>query len=73
MPTYTFRNVSTGEEYTDMMPISLMEELISDGEFIVVPASFGIAYDDRKKPHGDFRSRLADIKKSHYGSVINVP
>lgn len=43
MPTYTFYNKKTEEEWTDMMSIASMEELLaSDSDISVIPVSMQI-------------------------------
>ena len=73
MPTYTFLNSETNEEFTEFMKISEMEEFLATNLNIkLIPASPRISYNDLKKPNDCFRDRLKEIKKSHRGNTINV-
>lgn len=69
MPTYTFRNPETGEEFTEAMTISEMESMEREG-FVVVPGAPYIGDSVRqgmKKPSEGFRDILRTIKKKHKG------
>jgi len=73
MPTYTFRNKTTGEEWTDMMSIAEMETLLKDEnvEQVIVAVHIGDPWSRKKMPSG-FREVLKKIKKNNRGAKIDT-
>lgn len=73
MPTYTFYNKKTQEEFTETMSISALEIYLKDNpDLDTRPTTPLISYNDLKKPSDGFRDRLREIKRSHRGSTINT-
>ena len=76
MPTYTFRRHSTKEEWTEVMSIATMEQLLSeDPDLETVPGNF--LYGDpvslgHQKPPERFRELLRHIKKNNIRSTIET-
>jgi hypothetical protein len=73
VPTYTFRDPKTGNEWTEVCLISEMEEKEAQG-FVVVPAAPFIGDMVRqglKKPSDGFRDILRNIKRKHRGGKRN--
>lgn len=73
IPTYTFLNTITNEEWTEVMTISAMEELTKQThivqQFVKAPT---LGYHMTSlKPNTDFRYKLNQIKKAHPGSTVN--
>lgn len=75
MPTYTMKNVETGEVTTELMPISAMEERIAGGKFTMsfegVKNAPALVRGNPKPDHG-FREVLRSIKRGNPGSVVNT-
>lgn len=80
MPTYTFMNTNTNEEFDITMSMSELDTYISENPHfkqvlksmnIVDPTRLGI-----QKPDSGFRDLLKDMKKKHSGgftkSTINT-
>lgn len=76
MPTYTFRNNDTREEWTDMMSISSCESFLKDNPHIEqIPVSINLGpFNDlpHKRPDEGFREIMKRIKKNAPRSKINV-
>jgi hypothetical protein len=76
MPTYTFLNKETNEEFTDMMSISAMEEFLKNNSHITqVIGAPAIADPTRlgmRKPDSGFRDLLKKVKSAHRGSTVNT-
>jgi len=74
MPTYTFRNKKTGREWTDMMKIAEMEELLAqDPNVQQVPGNpfYGDPHlQGRRKPPEGFRDVLKEIKRKTKSAFI---
>lgn len=76
MPTYTFFNKETGEEWTEFMSISERDELLKNNNIeqkisiaaICDPTRVGIT----SKPDNGFRDVLKKIKRNFRGSSINT-
>jgi len=69
MPTYSFRNNQTGEEFDDIMPISKLDQYKIDNPHLTQllgtpplgdPVRLGM-----KKPDDTFRDLLKQIKKNN--------
>jgi hypothetical protein len=70
MPSYTFKNLNTGEEWTDIMSISEREEFLSKNPQVQQQLTSAPALGDSirlglRKPDNGFRDRLREIKKAH--------
>lgn len=68
MPTYSFRNNDTGEEWEEFMSISASEELMENNPAIVkVPTGVAIigGRGDGVKPTGDFKEVLSRISEQN--------
>lgn len=77
MPTYSFKDKNTEEEFTLFMNISELDQykldnphlsqLVNGAPMLICPIKLGVT-----KPSSEFRERVKDIKKSHYGSTIET-
>ncbi len=70
MPTYSFKNLNTGEEWTTIMSMSEREEYLKANpeiqqQLIAAPALGDSIRLGLKKPDNAFRDRLKEIKKAH--------
>lgn len=76
MPTYTFQNVDTGEEFTRFMSISEMETYLEENknikQVIGAPAIADPTRLGLRKPDQGFRDVLKKVKSSHRGSTVNT-
>jgi len=78
MPTYTFRDKKTGEEQVLTMTISEAEKFSKKNkhlDWLCGAPGFGDAFKmglSSMRPHGDFKDRIKDIKKSHIRSTIKT-
>lgn len=77
MPTYSFKNTETGEEFTEVMKMAEREQYLKDNTHIKQTFNSAPAIGDSvrlgvKKADGVFQDRLKDIKKTHRGSTINT-
>lgn len=77
MPTYNFRNKETGEEFTEFMFMSEIEQYLKDNPHLEQDISgfSGIGDPVRmgmKKPDSGFRDVLKEIKRKNYGSRLNT-
>lgn len=77
MPTYTFVNEQTGEEWTDFMTISQREEYLKNNEHIKQVITSAAICDPTRvgvtsKPDNGFRDVLKKIKRNFRGSSINT-
>ena len=75
LPIYTFRNNTTGEEFTESMSISKRDEYLKENQhieqLIVSAPLYGDAYRlGITKVPGDFRNLMNQIKKNNHGSTI---
>ncbi len=74
MPTYTFKNKDTGEEFTDFMSIAALDQYLADNPHIeqmivscniVDPVNIGV-----KKPPSDFQKYvLGRVKHNMPGAT----
>lgn len=74
MPTYTFRDKTTGAEWTEMMSIAEMEALLEkrrDYEQVIKPVHLGDPWSRKKVPSG-FRDVLGRVKRKNHGSKIDT-
>jgi len=76
MPTYSFRNTETGEEFDEIMSISKLDQYKLDNPHLVQllgsspigdPVRLGL-----KKPDQEFRNILKDIKKNFDSKTIRT-
>ena len=70
MPTYTFRDINTGEESTTIMSMAEREEFVANNPHMQQVIHSAPALGDPirlglKKPDNGFRDRLKEIKKAH--------
>lgn len=70
MPSYTFKNLNTGEEFTTVMSMSEREEYLKNNPHMQQVIHSAPALGDSirmglKKPDDGFRDRLREIKKAH--------
>ena len=65
MPTYLFKNKTTGEETEMFLSISDMEQLINGAPMIGYSTV-------TQKPDSGFRDVLKEMKKKHRRSTINT-
>ena len=70
MPSYSFKNLNTGEEWTDIMSISEREEFLKKNPQVQQQLTSAPALGDSirlglRKPDNGFRDRLKEIKKIH--------
>lgn len=67
MPTYSFRNEKTGEEFTEFMSISDREKFLSENAHItqLVNGAPLISSGVNLKPDQGFRDLLKEMKKKH--------
>lgn len=78
MPTYSFLNNKTGEEFTEFMSISELDNFLKENPDIVqlVNGAPMLVSGVNHKPDQGFRDLLKDIKKKHSGgftrSTINT-
>lgn len=69
MPTYTFRNIESGEETTEYLSISELDKFLKKNkhleQVIGAPAIGDSVRLGLKKPDNAFRDHLKEIKKKH--------
>ena len=80
MPSYTFRDTTTGKEWDDIMSLSEREKFLKENPHIeqalcapalVDPSRVGVK-GVKNKPDSSFRDLLKTMKKKHRGSTINT-
>lgn len=71
MPTYSFKNNLTNEEFTDFMSISELDSFLKENPHIVqlVSAPSIVSGVSGKKPDAGFRDLLKDMKSKHSGGI----
>lgn len=71
MPTYSFLNNKTGEEFTEFMSISELDNFLKENPDIVqlVNGAPMLVSGVNQKPDQGFRDLLKDIKKKHSGGL----
>ena len=76
MPTYTFKNKETGEQFTEMMSLSDRDSFLEENDNIqLCLATPGFADPHRMgriKPDDSFRDLLKETKKAQRGSNVNT-
>ena len=68
MPTYTFRNMNTGEEFEDFMSMSSLDDYLKSNPHlstIINEAPALVSGRGMGKPDNGFRDLLKDMKKKH--------
>jgi hypothetical protein len=70
MPSYTFRDLNTGDEFTTVMSMTEREEYLKANpniqqQLIAAPALGDSIRMGLRKPDNGFRDRLKEIKKQH--------
>lgn len=74
MPTYSFINTETNEEFEEFMSLSARDEFLKDNPHISVTIRYAprVGYNDAKKPDDGFRDILRKIKKENPRSNVNT-
>ena len=74
IPTYSFRNRETGEEFEKFLKISEREEFLEQNPNLeqTLKCAPGVSYNDAKKPDEGFRDILRNIKKHHPRGDVNT-
>ncbi|MCX6783258.1 MAG: hypothetical protein NTZ20_04730 [Candidatus Levybacteria bacterium] len=78
MPNYNFKNVSTGEEYTEFMAMEEKDKFLIENpdvtQMLSEPAAFGDSIKmGLRKPDNGFRDILKRVKSHHpLGRGINT-
>ena len=76
MPTYSFINNETGEEFTDFMSISALDDYLKTNPHITQALSAPAIADPTRiglrKPDSGFRDVLKKVKSAHRGSTVNT-
>jgi hypothetical protein len=73
MPSYNFRNNETGEEFTENMKWSEVDDFCKEKNCIQIPSGSHIGFNSVTfKPADSFRDILKTIKKKHHNSTINT-
>jgi hypothetical protein len=74
MPTYTFKNISTGKVWEETISISARDEMVKDPNIQqIIDEAPAMSYKGtRTKPDSGFRDVLKRIKSKHRGSNINT-
>lgn len=74
MPTYTFRNPETNEEFDIVMKMSELDQYKIDNPNleIVITMAPPLKYNNAKKPDDGFRDILRKIKKEHRRGDVNT-
>jgi hypothetical protein len=79
IPSYTFLNRDTNEQWTETMSMSAREQFLNDNphvEQLIVSAPSYVADSTRvgvnAKPNNHFRDRLKQIAKNNPGNRINT-
>lgn len=77
MPTYTFRNKNTNEEWTTIMSLSEREQFLKENPHVEqlitqAPGLIDVWHTGRIKPTSATNEVLKRIKKNNYGSKINT-
>ena len=73
MPTYSFRNNDTGEEFEELMSMSEREKFLEQNPHIhQLPSLFAMSSGtgDRIKNDGGWKDNLSRIAEAHPGSPI---
>jgi len=74
MPTYSFINTETQEEFSDFMTMTEMVTYLRDNPHIsqTINTPPLISYSHTGKPEAGFRDLLKEIKRNNRGSKINT-
>ena len=79
MPTYTFKNNETGEEFEEFMSMSNLDDYLKSNPHLTTVINGAPALVSGRgmgKPDNGFRDLLKDMKKTHSkgisGSTINT-
>ena len=74
MPSYSFKNTETGEEWEELLTISEREKFLEQNPHIQqLPSLFAMSYNgtgDRIKNDGGWKDNLSRIAEAHPGSPI---
>jgi hypothetical protein len=74
MPTYTFKNRQTGQQYTELMKIAELDPYLAANDVDLVPTAPMIVsgVDGLRRPDDTFKDMLKEMKKKNPGGNINV-
>lgn len=73
MPSYTFRNTETGEEFDDFLTISNREKFLEENPHIIQLVSpIRLVAGHATKPDDGFRDILREIKKANKNSTVET-
>ena len=72
MPSYNFKNLTTGETWTEYMSMAACEQLLEDTNIQQMVSSAAIISGKASKPDNGFRDVLKGIKKANIGSKIET-
>lgn len=75
MPTYSFINTETNEEFEQFFTSWRTKDVFLEENPIIkqtVKAAPGLSYNDAKKPDDGFRDILRKIKKEHPKGDVNT-
>ena len=73
MPSYSFRNTETGEEWEELLSISEREKFLEQNPHIQqLPSKVSIVggYGDRIKNDGGWKENMSRIAEAHPGSPL---
>ena len=74
MPSYSFKNTETGEEWEELLTISEREKFLEQNPHIQqLPSLFAMSYNgtgDRIKNDNGWKDNLSRIAEAHPGSPI---
>ena len=73
MPSYSFRNTETGEEFDDILTISEREKFLEQNSHIEqLPSRVSIVggHGDRIKNDGGWKENMSRIAEAHPGSPL---
>tara|TARA_B100002019_G_scaffold281278_1_gene285159 strand:- start:679 stop:972 length:294 start_codon:yes stop_codon:yes gene_type:complete len=73
MPSYSFKNTETGEEWEDIISISEREKFLEQNPHIQqLPSKVSIVggYGDRIKNDGGWKENMSRIAEAHPGSPL---
>jgi hypothetical protein len=72
IPTYTFRNKETLEEWEERLSFSEREEKLKDPNIEQIPGAPAIVSGTKTKPDSGFRDLLKTIRKNNIWSKIET-
>lgn len=74
MPTYTFKNKDTGEEFTSVLTLSERQDFLEANPHIIqlITKPSGFVSGVNAKPDDGFRDLLREMKRANKGSTIET-